>query len=177
MARLVGPSGRVVGFEPVPAVLAIARRVVRLPQVEIHGVAVSDHDGYVEMTLRADDDGLPNFGLSTVTAGAAVGPQSIRVGSCRLDTWFKDRIKPVAFVKCDIEGHELEALAGGLELIKADRPTMLVESVGGNRPALHALLAPFGYTFRELDSNGVLRPVAAGAGGGNVLLVPPQHAA
>jgi FkbM family methyltransferase len=177
MARLVGPQGRVVGFEPVPAAFAIARRVVRSPQVEIHGVAVSDHDGYVEVTLRADDDGVPNFGLSTVTAGASVGGQTIRVGSCRLDTWFKDRTQPVAFVKCDIEGHELEALAGGLELIKADRPAMLVESVRGNRPALHALLAPFGYTFRELDTSGALRPVGAGAGGDNVLLVPPQHAA
>jgi FkbM family methyltransferase len=175
LARLVGPSGRVVGFEPVPAAFAIARRVVRSPQVEIHGVAVSDHDGYVDMTLRADDDGVPNFGLSTVTTSAAAGAETIRVGACRLDTWFKHRTQPVAFIKCDIEGHELEALAGGLELIEADRPTMLIESGRGNRARLAALVAPFGYSFRELDASGVLRPVTAGVGGDNVLLLPPRY--
>jgi hypothetical protein len=52
---------------------------------------------------------------------------------------------------------------------------MLVESVRSNRARLQALVAPLGYAFRELDASGVLRPVPAGAGSDNVLLVPPQH--
>ena len=43
-------------------------------------------------------------------------------------------VRPVGFIKCDVEGHELEVLRGADQVLREDRPALLVESVD-DRPA------------------------------------------
>lgn len=55
----------------------------------------------------------------------------------------------VGFIKIDVEGHEQEVVAGGLELLRENRPRLLVELEerhrGGAVEQMERLLAPLGY--------------------------------
>ena len=55
---------------------------------------------------------------------------------------------PVDFIKCDTEGAEIECLVGAEQLIRRDRPWLLVEvHAAKNFLALTRLLANWGYLF------------------------------
>jgi len=45
----------------------------------------------------------------------------------RLDDVLKQRDKKVSFIKCDVEGHEMEVFRGAVDILKTDRPNILVE--------------------------------------------------
>jgi len=64
----------------------------------------------------------------------------------------------VAVIQLDVEGHELQALAGGLRTIERCRPLIVVETP----PAqgwINEHLAPLGYRVAEtIDANTVMRP-------------------
>jgi len=38
--------------------------------------------------------------------------------------------RPITFIKCDVEGHEAEALEGATDIIERDRPALCVEVTG-----------------------------------------------
>ncbi|HXG06322.1 MAG TPA: FkbM family methyltransferase, partial [Nitrososphaera sp.] len=45
-----------------------------------------------------------------------------------LDSFWKQKIVPrIDFIKCDVEGGELEVIRGGLELLSLQRPGWLLE--------------------------------------------------
>ena len=45
-----------------------------------------------------------------------------------LDDYFlESRLRPLRFVKCDIEGHELECFKGGARVLREDQPELLFE--------------------------------------------------
>lgn len=113
-ARSVGPSGRVVGFEPSPTNLEAARQNIRLNAIsnfELVPAAVGATGGKVSFD--------PGFGNGSVATG---GP--IEVPLVTLDEYFGDT--GVDFLKIDIEGYELEALRGARRLL-ARRPALAIE--------------------------------------------------
>jgi len=59
----------------------------------------------------------------------------------------------IDFIKIDIEGMELEALAGAENSIARHRPAMLVESIKAGAAALRAWLAARGYAVFEIGIN------------------------
>lgn len=113
-ARAVGPSGKVVGFEPSPANLEAARENIRLNDVrnfELVAVAVGASAGKVSFD--------PSFGNGSV---AASGP--IEVPLVTLDEHFG--ANRVDFLKLDIEGYELEALRGARRVL-GRHPALAIE--------------------------------------------------
>jgi hypothetical protein len=64
-----------------------------------------------------------------------------------LDHW---NLSGVAFVKIDVEGHELEVLRGAEQTLRRNRATILVEVKPPNRAAVADFLAGLGYERREL---------------------------
>ena len=54
----------------------------------------------------------------------------IGVSLKKLDSLFADRLKRVAFMKVDVEGHELQAIDGAKNLISALKPALLIEMSG-----------------------------------------------
>jgi FkbM family methyltransferase len=44
-----------------------------------------------------------------------------------LDSFFKERIETIDFIKCDVEGAELLVIEGGIELIKKEKPILFIE--------------------------------------------------
>jgi FkbM family methyltransferase len=113
-ARSVGPSGKVVGFEPSPANLEAARENIRLnaaANFELVAAAVGAQAGKVSFD--------PGFGNGVVAAAGTV-----EVPLLTLDEHFGTT--RVDLIKVDIEGYELEALRGARQLLTR-RPALAIE--------------------------------------------------
>jgi FkbM family methyltransferase len=120
MSELVGPTGRVIAFEPVPATfaaLAANGKHFRHPNVTLLNVAAGNRTGSVGLSVpnRADGSYL-----------AHVDPDSdLRCLAVAVDTLeLPDR---VSLVKIDAEGYEPNVLAGMQGLLKRDRPIVILE--------------------------------------------------
>ncbi|MEV9612698.1 FkbM family methyltransferase, partial [Klebsiella pneumoniae] len=88
-------------------------------------VAVSNRRGEAELFVEPGFEALASVEANHRPPAAVHGGELLRVPTVRLDDYDKRR---VGFIKIDVEGHEVAAVEGGLELIARDRPTILVEA-------------------------------------------------
>jgi len=159
---LVGASGAVHAFEPVP------RNFEQLAyHIRENGFATTVRMNKVALWHRAETLHLYLKTEHATNPGAySAGPSlelvdSVTTRAVRLDDYVKENdIRRVDLIKMDIEGAELFALQGAQELITRWRPTMLVEL---NRPACRGLgyepeqiwefLKPCGYEMWYLGAS------------------------
>lgn len=126
LARLVGPSGQVFAFEPVPANAEQIRynaRANSFSNVQVHTVAVSDSDGVAGFRLTD---------FSTTGKFSALGPGTghteILVPTRQLDRMvFSAEIPAPALIKLDAEGAEPAILKGAAQVLAKIRPILLIE--------------------------------------------------
>lgn len=128
LARL---SKRVYAFEPSHQMADLLRRT-SAPNVSVHEIALSDQAGNAELFIPQDGDHLIH-GLASLEPG--VGASSRTVASVNVPTARLDAIvrQDVAFVKIDVEGHELSVLKGSVELLEQCQPVFLVEAEDRHR--------------------------------------------
>jgi FkbM family methyltransferase len=131
MAKL---SSQVHVFEPNPICLAALERI-RTRNIKIEAVALSDADG--EALMRFDPN---NTGIGTIEPA----------NTLQNNAGIKEIIDAkVAFIKIDVEGHEPSVVRGGLGLIAASRPSLLIECEVRHNPTafaeLEGMLGPLGY--------------------------------
>lgn len=130
MAGRVGRDGRVFSYEPHPLNVPGLRKLAKAqPQVTFRQAAISDVSGEATMSV-------PRMRYRPVTAQASlahdfhdldgVGTDSIAVPTTRLDDEI-DRNTHVAFIKIDVEGHELAVLRGAAATLRRCRPVLLIE--------------------------------------------------
>lgn len=170
LSRLVGPSGRVHAYEPQPDLAATLRRAVRAKRfanITVSELALGNSQGTARLTVP-HQDGERLIGHATMrnTGDDAAGADGFEVRTARLDDQGLER---VTFVKCDVEGFELDVLLGGLGLIEQQHPTLLIEleerHAGADVLEVLELLGERGYT-----------PFYLGAGD-TMTVVPPSHRA
>ena len=128
MARQVTERGTVFAYEPIPENLAVLRRIVaRLDQVEVHGVALGDEAGELEMVMPVQEQ-VRMQGLSHVA-----GPEDDVAGArytvpvWRLDDRPELAGVDVAAIKVDVENFEAHVFRGGRALIERCRPVIYTE--------------------------------------------------
>jgi FkbM family methyltransferase len=151
----VGQSGRVIACEPeAENVRRLAENVAlnNLTNVEIHQIAIGDHDGKATLfladdsvyhTTAIDDEQLP------IMTAHATG-QRVTVGLARLDTVWRQCGSPdVASLKIDVEGGELNVLRGSKQLIGACRPSIMIETLPFRLTEVKKVLAELGYSHRR----------------------------
>jgi FkbM family methyltransferase len=181
-SRLVGPQGRVIAFEPNPAVHArlkenLARN--RATNVTAHACALSDEAGVVEIhTPTSETHGhasMRNLGWEAASVA--------RVPARRLDEVLAE-VERVDVLKADVEGAELLVFRGAPRTIRRFRPLMVVEyspqrarAFGYDGGELTRLLLgyPAGYRLSLIESHRVtpLRTAEVPADyDGNVLFDP-----
>ncbi len=109
LSQLVGPSGKVYGFEPVPdtfKLMCANLREAQCANVTPMNLALSDVDGAMPMSVDPADNTISSLELrvadSSVEVRVATGDRLVESGECEV---------PV-MLKIDIEGHELKALKG-----------------------------------------------------------------
>ncbi|SHH40465.1 FkbM family methyltransferase [Bradyrhizobium erythrophlei] len=131
MMRAVGPSGHVIAFETQPEMRnGIERQKLRFDwsNLRVMNVALSDLDG--EMNLSR---------------------QRIGDGSATLDTIADEIFSKLKFIKCDVEGHELNVFLGGAQTIRRHRPVVQFESTVTDQRTQDIF-----HFFRSLGYSGVL---------------------
>jgi FkbM family methyltransferase len=154
--RIVGLTGRVVAFEPQPALASLARRTFVTcgrPPEDIHEVALADTPGSVALHIPSWNSGSASL-YPDVVAGR---PASVvKVPVARLDDLMPSlRLRQTVVVKLDVEGAEGPVLAGG-ESLFSEHPALILEinpwttsDVDVDRrsfPAIVDVLRGFGYT-------------------------------
>ena len=126
MLQRVGHSGLVYSFEPQPELakyLSEIRDALRLDQLQIVNAAASLERGSFQLFREAN---CPSPGASLVPTNQD-GLWSFPVSTISLDEYFADRSGPISFIKCDVEGHELDVFRGAESILIEDRPTLLFE--------------------------------------------------
>jgi FkbM family methyltransferase len=143
-SRLVGASGRVVAFEPFPAAKRRLDRHLELNaarNVTVFQAAVSDTVGRARFHAHAD-----------ITMGRIEDEGELDVEVVRLDDLVQTgRVPAPDLIKIDVEGEEAKVLRGAGELLRTQRPTVLLATHGS---AAHAesrsLLVDAGYELEPL---------------------------
>ena len=131
IARLVGPGGHVIAFEPLPANLARLREhaarnalVERIELVEAAVWSSSSAGATFQMgSLRQTRGGLVSNGVAPVLADG----ETVRVPATSLDDFVEQGHPPPDLIKIDVEGGECEVLKSGERLFARARPALIVE--------------------------------------------------
>ena len=160
-ARLVGPNGLVLSFEPGRKAFSVLERNVRLngfENVHAYRSALADKDGPAALYHHAgpnsfslgrpEHSGVELEEIATRTLGQVVEEQ--RVGA-------------VGLIKLDVEGAEELVIRGAEAMIRRCHPTIILEANGaaaqrlGLSPAgAWQLLERWGYRFFSLRKQGDL---------------------
>jgi FkbM family methyltransferase len=160
LAQLVGPTGRVDSFEAFPVNAARLRRNIELngmDWVRTHQVAISDRPGEAVFQLPTPaiecENSLPEncSGIGYLTDRES--SETIRVPTVTLDQYALDTgLESLTLIKMDIEGAEVRALRGALQVLRKHRPILAVEynrlalrRAGSSWEELDRLLAELGY--------------------------------
>lgn len=137
MHRAVGPAGRVVAFEPQPEMLEHLGRMKRsfhLDRLTIEPCGLSSAPGWTRLVREEKHSGGARLDVtgeieSRSRRSTAVEPlESFDVPITTLDEYFASHPgPPVAFIKCDVEGHESAVFEGARRLLERDRPALVIE--------------------------------------------------
>jgi FkbM family methyltransferase len=148
-ARLVGPAGAVIAFEPLPETASAARRNADLngfTHVTVLTIAAGKRGGVAKLELREESTWARLADQSTT--GPTVDVEIVAID----DLVEAGTIRPPNVAKIDVEGAELDVIEGMRRTIAAHRPVILCEMHGKNA-AFASLMESFGYTVRSLESN------------------------
>ena len=147
LSILAGASGRVYAFEPILENYEILESVIRkarLSNVSTFRAALGSKPSQCEMVV-------PNLGGFTgyywahfAQAGDSGRHQTVDVLALD-DLWKKNTIPRLDFIKCDVEGSELEVIRGALELIRSQLPGWLLEVSRETSDELFRILKDLGY--------------------------------
>jgi len=153
-SRLVGPTGRVVAFEPNPDVydrlqLHIERN--NIGNVMLNAAGLSDVAATSTLTVWANEKGWGTFGTLSVQEEQQV-TQKYPCRVAKGDEMLKDLSGAPLTIKMDVEGYECRALRGLAETIRRYKPAIITEvsesnlrRAGTTPHELFSIMARHGY--------------------------------
>lgn len=124
-SKLVGPTGRVFAFEPLPANFRILEQNVslnRLENVTVSRKAVVQYSGEILFEFPHHEASLVAGPLEESDSRG-----TFTVPCTSLDDFFAGKDVPVDFLKIDVEGAEGGVLEGAFATLVKYRPAMMVE--------------------------------------------------
>jgi FkbM family methyltransferase len=146
----IGATGLIHAFEIDERPLRGLRKSIltqHLTNLHLHEIAVGDRSGSIRLVREND------CGNSHVTDQKDLG---FEVPMTTLDEWYRRENKPfVRAIKMDIEGAELRALKGAVQLLTESRPVLVCEAWDGGHPAQSEaarFLCSLGYSVQALQN-------------------------
>ena len=167
LRRHVTASGRVYAFEPQPGLAAYLKEIVAMQgwdNVTVESAALSSAGGTMDLFVPAAE-GAPSPGASLSPADRGQPHHRIPVPVVALDDYLERRGSPrVAFIKCDVEGHESAVFEGARKVLERDHPVLVFECEqrhlpGSSPSAVFEYLRGLGYRGYLFHTSGLL-PVA-----------------
>lgn len=174
-ARLVGPKGKIISFEPLPANLVNLRENVKRNQflnVQILPCALgaTNEEQIFQVSERPTWGKLKSVGHHDSPAKYL---SDIKVQVRRLDDLVIDGVTPPPdFVKIDVEGAEIEVIEGARETLARYHPTLIIE-LHGTGSLLTAKFASIGYCVIPLAER--FDNVAEAHWNATILAVPAER--
>lgn len=131
MQKSVGPTGRVLTFEPQPHLCDGIRQMVRefgWKNVDVEQMGLSSKDGHFSL-YRPRDPKLAGQATLQPRAGVDISQlEKLDIPVETLDNYLARRkLTGVNFIKMDAEGHEFDIFKGGEQMILRDKPVLLFE--------------------------------------------------
>ncbi|WP_179382417.1 FkbM family methyltransferase [Streptomyces sp. SA15] len=161
IAALANPKAKVHAFEPVDQIharLSVNVRSNAVPNVKLYQAGVSSKAGWADISVRFSGNLLST---GSTLEHAAADAQLKRIQLLPLDEVFADT--KLDLMKIDVEGHEMAVLEGARQVLKRDRPTVLLEAL--RDASLDTLLdefEPLGYDCHWVtEHDGTLVPSTA----------------
>jgi len=158
LSQLVGESGSVASFEPVPENFRVLQENVGMnhaENVELRNVALLDSRGPVKM-VRVTQQTL-SWSPSAVNESADPQLSSVPSEATTLDDFIADRKKNPKFIKIDVEGAELHVLRGAINTLRMAAPMLFLEIHNWGKPASAEVLdflRQHGYNPQILGTRG-----------------------
>ncbi|MSO89341.1 MAG: FkbM family methyltransferase [Rhodospirillaceae bacterium] len=195
LARLVGPTGRVVAFEPTDFAFAKLSANLALNPVYAARVTVAQ-----TMLLDRGDGPIPRTLPSSwpLAGGADVHPKlrgrdmtTAGAGALTLDTYLAENaIRRVDFIKLDVDGFECRVLTGAEATLRRCRPVIVMElspyildERGDSLDRLLDILETARYELADLSSEAplprgrdILRRMIPDGAGRNIIARPNPRA-
>ena len=129
MHRRFNDGTRVVAFEPQPELvrhLTDFKQSFQLNRLMIEPIGLSSQSGSLEMRRPRN-----HWGAATVDQFCCDDDQTevFEVPVTTIDEYVAEHpeLRPVRFIKCDVECHEAEVLAGAARTLREDRPEIIIE--------------------------------------------------
>ncbi len=171
-ARLVGPSGHVVCFEPLPEnarQIEYNARLNGFANIAVRREALGDSNRTEIFNTSTE----PTWGmLSTVGKLPVQANGQISVEVRTLDSVCSDGGLPRPdVIQMDVEGAEAEALRGASAMLTSARPLLVIELHQTNA-AVAAILDRLGYTYAVLGSS---QPVLDVTWDANIVAIPQER--
>jgi FkbM family methyltransferase len=176
-ARRVGRDGQVFAFEPQLENAFYAQRNAQtngFEQMVVVPVAVTDTDGAVPFVVRGScesrlDDGAPRSQAERRAPSDQTLQVHTTVPAVTLDNLVRSSsLPPPTVVKIDVEGAEAHVLHGMREVLRAVRPTVIIELHATARQVADAL-DENGYDHHAIETTGPTRDAPYWA---HILAVP-----
>jgi FkbM family methyltransferase len=156
-ARLVGEQGFVVAFEPVPENALQLKRNVQLNDfrhVIVVEAAISDQLGTASFVLPPGRRDGGRLASQTERESPTTEVQVLTI-----DHWLREFEGPKPTVlKIDAEGAEIDVLRGSQDILRTERPAILVEVHWLGQPFVEFIqeeLAPLGYVARLIGGGAL----------------------
>lgn len=177
MAELVGPTGHVHVYEPSNYSYAILERLIRwhkLANVTPHNLAVGAERGRMILSVPKKLSGHLGraYGVVTAQGGSASEEQLAtsnssefvdqETGVVSLDNVMADeKLTQVDFIRCDVEGSEINFIKGGKATIEKYLPSLLIEihpfslerNFGSSANEVRDYFLDFGYRMWQLNDD------------------------
>jgi FkbM family methyltransferase len=151
-SRLLGPTGRVIAFEPSPRNLGFLRHHLVLnsaTNVEVLDLAISDSEGVTQFSVGDDPK------KSKITAAADIAAGDITVRTTTLDRLMGE-LPPPDLIEMDIEGAEYAALCGAEQLLRRSSPAIFLSTHGQDvHKACCELLCTLGYKLQAIGPRSI----------------------
>jgi FkbM family methyltransferase len=131
-SELVGPSGRVIAFEPDPVARASLVKNLRLngiSNVVVEADSISDRAGYAVLAAERFGSGLSSIVRQRTSDGGSGtgGYNRIEVPSTTLDEYCQEHDISPDWIKVDAEGAEPLIVRGMRRLIEEKHPSAIIE--------------------------------------------------
>jgi FkbM family methyltransferase len=166
-ARRIGPSGRLVTFEPNPRNHGRIVENVRLNgfhNVDVRQIAVGAGPGMAALVFPTDETARGSLEAdiqAQIRHEKHVATVQVPIDS--IDRQLANGLPAPDFVKIDVEGLELEVLRGMTGLLQQRRPVLYIEIHGAdlqkkleNATSVVELLWQHGYTIHHVESGATI---------------------